>query len=114
MAKNDYFVLVYKILKYLYKCLKESQPVDRECLQYGTKDLPIDEVYWEYIFEHIAKDGYVEGVTVSEFINGEKSIKITKYIRITPKGIEYLEENSMMKKAAEAVKDFTSMAAGLI
>lgn len=33
-----------------------------------------------------------------------KGVRITSDIRITPKGIEYLQDNSMMKKAAEFVK----------
>lgn len=27
MSKDDYFVLVYKLLRYLYRCLKEGTPV---------------------------------------------------------------------------------------
>jgi hypothetical protein len=28
MAKNDYYVLVYRVLMYLYNCLKKGEDVD--------------------------------------------------------------------------------------
>ena len=76
MSKDDYFVLVYRILTYLYYCLKEGIAPDMEYLTFNTKYFPICESYWEYIID----------------------------INITPKGIEYLTDNSNMQKAKDFLK----------
>lgn len=53
--------------------------------------------------------GYIKGVEITEFINGEKEIDCED-IQITLKGLEYLQENSIMRKiykAAKGVKEIT-------
>ncbi len=109
MAKDDYFVLVYKILKYLYKCLKSGAAPDLDYLTYETKDFPVHKEYWEYILEKMADEEFIEGVYVLRSDSGFTSVKYTSNMRITPSGIEYLEDNKMMKKVADAVKDITSL-----
>lgn len=42
VAKDDYFVLAYRLLSYLYGCLKAGEKPDWEYLDYGTKDFPRD------------------------------------------------------------------------
>lgn len=34
MAQNDYFVIVYQVLKYLYECLKKGENQKRVTLQH--------------------------------------------------------------------------------
>ena len=63
MAKNDYFVLVYKILSYLYKCLKKGREPSEEYLKPLTKDFPIEYSYWSYIMEHIVERPSKNGVS---------------------------------------------------
>ena len=46
MAKDDYFVLVYKILAYLYTVLKEGRSPDAKMLQYDSTLLGVNEPYW--------------------------------------------------------------------
>lgn len=43
MSKDDYHVIVYKILIYLYECIKGKKTFSFEYLQYGTKTFPIEE-----------------------------------------------------------------------
>ncbi len=109
MAKDDYFVLVYKILKYLYKCLKSGVTPDLNYLTFETKDFPIHKEYWEYILENLSDEGYIEGVYVIRSDTGFTSVKYSPSIRITPLGIEYLDDNKMMKKVANTVKDIASL-----
>ena len=47
MVKNDYHVIVCKILKYLYACLKNGEDVDSDKLMDIIGDLP--ESYADYI-----------------------------------------------------------------
>lgn len=101
MSRDDYFVLVYKILSYLYKCLKQAKKPNIDYLQPCTKDLPIEESYFNYIIEHMVKSNLIENVIIVPVDNAEPIIKIDESIRITPIGIEYLQENKMMKKASK-------------
>ena len=42
MAKDDYFVMAYKLLSYLYACLKAGKdPLDGGYMDYDTKAFPV-------------------------------------------------------------------------
>ena len=101
MAKDDYFVLVYKLLTILYTTLKNGKVVTDSELKELSEGLPLD--YWEYILKSLGEDGYITGVKPISSLSGN-SIKITT-LQITPKGIEYLQDNSKMKKAKEVLKN---------
>lgn len=104
MAKDDYFVLVYKILRHLYDCLKDGYEVNWNELKPGTRQFPIGEEYWNYIWRNLITEGYVEGASVVPILGSDPKPRLTENLKITPKGIEYLEENSMMKKVFEGLK----------
>lgn len=114
MAKDDYFVLAYKILAHLYACLKQGEQPDSEYLNYGTKAFPIGESYWNYIIQHLYEDGLVEGIHLIPMMgNTGYGIKGMRDIQITPRGIEYLSENSMMEKAKRTLKELKEIIPGL-
>ena len=114
MAQDDYFVLVYKVLWYLYDCLKEGKEPDRDYLQPGTRDFPIGEEYWQYLIRNLAAEGMIEGVVTVPILGARyPKIKIMWGPQITPKGIEYLQENSMMHKAAEFLRKVKEITPGL-
>ena len=106
MAKDDYFVIAYQILSYLYQCLKNGADIDERMLQPDSRMLKVNERYWTYILFNLSEDGYIDGVDFC-FLDGGK----TPYVAgisdcmITPKGIEYLCENSSIKKAFRYLKD---------
>ena len=101
MAKDDYFVLVYKLLRYLYRCLKENIPASWEVIAPNTKDFPIGQEYFAYSLSHLLADGYLEGIAEVKKIGSPLQFKETSGLAITPKGIAYLEENSTMKRVGE-------------
>ena len=108
MGRDDYHVITYRLLKYLYECLKKSKPVAREVLE--ADFFKIDEAYWEYILRHLYTDGYIEGVALVPILNKVGgSIKILPHIAITPKGIEYLQENSLFQKIKGTVKEIAEI-----
>lgn len=112
MAKNDYFVLAYRILAYLYDCLKKGKRPDWEYMMYETKQFPVGEDYFVYVFEQLYSEGYIEGILL--FVqNGYCGIKDAPCIRITQKGIEFLQENSSMKRAAQFLKSLKETIPGL-
>lgn len=95
MAKDDYHVIVCKILKYLYQCLKSGVDVDQFQILGIIGKLP--ETYAEYIIEALHIEGYVDGIYPTT-AGGEEVYKLTPETRITPKGIEYLNNDQYMRK----------------
>ena len=90
MAKDDYFVVMYKILAYLYQCLKDGVKPN---IDKAKEVVGINKVYWNAVICDCIENGYIR--TPIKFINLEDC----RDISVTSKGIEYLEENSHLQKA---------------
>lgn len=105
MSRDDYPVIIYQILSYLYQQLKQGKDIDVNMIRYDSKYLQINKRYWTYVIVNLLKSGYIQGVVVDEDINGEKDIYILKQCEITPKGIDYLTDNSTIEKAKQFMKD---------
>ena len=106
MAQNDYFVIVYQVLKYLYDCLKAGEKPEAEYLVASTYNIP--ENYWAYILLSLINEEYVKGVVINRTKDGVLFGDLQEVI-ITPKGIEYLFENSLIEKAKKTLKDVKDM-----
>jgi len=105
MARDDYYVIVYNILAYLYVQLKNGDKVDPEMLKASSKYLDINESYWLYILEHLIDDGYIERAYIKKgWGNTLLDVDLSE-CRITPAGIDYLCNNNLMEKAKEFLKD---------
>lgn len=102
MEKDDYFVVVYKILAYLYVILKEGRHPDPKLLQHDSKMLGINKLYWTYIMESLQDEGHIKGLDVTTMWGGDKMISGLESCQITPAGIWYLMDDCTMEK----VKDF--------
>ena len=110
MAKNDYFVIVCRILAYLYACLKSGvEPAQSELT---PERFNIEPKYWLYIIENLQKQGYISGVYIDRLLGGMPSVKMDD-IAITPEGIEYLQSNSMIEKAKDFLKTIKEIVPGL-
>ena len=103
MAKDDYYVLVAKILVYLYKKYKQND-VDEDYIAPMTKDFPVKE---EQLMETIAMligQGYVKGKYVKSW--GGDIVMIDYHsLKITPAGIDYLQDNSKIRKICETLEE---------
>ncbi len=109
MAANDYHVIMYQILLYLYDCLKKGVDPDNEVVDSYRKLHEINMRYWARVIIDMQKDGYIENAAVFAIANvGWRGAKINKDTTITRKGIEYLIDNSVMKQikdlGAKAIK----------
>ena len=102
MPRDDYFRLVFKVLTELYTALKAGESVD--VAHISAKALRIPYGYWAEIMANLIVDGYAKGYTVRGYITNSK-IKNIEDIKITPKGIEYLKENNMMRKVLTYLKE---------
>lgn len=102
MAQNDFFPIVYRILAALYKNLKEDIKNDNglfDTTLYGCKKSFLD-----YILKYLIDEKYVDSVKYTFYDNKINFSDLT-VMRITPKGIEYLQDNSMMNKAKMFLQD---------
>lgn len=102
----DNFVIIYRILKILEKSM-DFEGLD--IVSISAERLGVTQNRWQAIFKMLLDNGYVEGMQVYGSADGSISITCDTP-RITLKGLEYLEENSMMKKAyrlAKGIKDIT-------
>ena len=99
MAKDDYFVIIFRVLKYLYKQLKNGEPADPAMLRHDSKIFQVNERYWTYILSNMQEDGLIRGLRRDpdreEYEPLEDQLKD---ILITPKGIEMLCDSRMSEK----------------
>ena len=102
MPRDDYFRIVFKILSELYTALKAGERVD--VIELTAKALKIPSAYWAEIMYNLLGDGYVKGYSVRKYLSGTV-ITGLEDIQITPKGIEYLKENNMMRKVLTFLKE---------
>lgn len=110
MAKDDYFRVVFIILKALYEYKKEHKKFNIE--EISPEVLKIHEGYRDEILEEMLESGYVKGFKVRQYISGKCIIDLEE-INITAKGIEYLNENNQMKKVYEILKEARDWIPGL-
>ena len=105
MVKDDYYVIVYKILSYLYQCLKLGKKIDEKCIDNDNKYISINLDYWKYIIVKLIDEEYISDVQYDRTWCGEIIVSNLDQAQITPKGIEYLNENSLMEKAKKFLKE---------
>lgn len=106
-------MIVYQILSYLYVQLKTGKPVDAGMISASSLNYEINTQYWQYIMINLLNDGYITGIIAEEkkYTNGCKIvIENLERCQITPKGIDYLVDNSFMKKARELLESAASIA----
>lgn len=110
MASDDYFKIVYLILSELYNAMKKGRDVDFKSISKEYFDIP--ESYLLEIWASILGKGYTKGYSVREvgknvYISGVQNAKITM------DGVEYLENNSTMKRMYETLKEAKGWIPGL-
>lgn len=114
MAKDDYFVLAYRILLYYYGCFKRKFVFDTKSFLHAVGD-DIDMDYLTNALEMLTENEYLKG---GEFTKawGNLTILSCDYgdISITQKGIEFLLENSRMQKVKKFLIETTKDIAELI
>lgn len=88
MAKDDFYVVMFKILSYYYGSIKRGVLPNRDA---AIDFIGVNEVYFDSVFADLVDNGYLAGNVVKMF-------DCTRYkdIRITASGVDYLESNSRM------------------
>lgn len=94
----DNFKAIYKIMLALEKAM--------DCPAFDINSLVLDvstERLNRYL-EMLQDAGLIKGADLFTDVTGEQHLKNSRKIRITLKGLEYLQENSIMKKMYQAAK----------
>ena len=93
---------IYRILATLLK-YSGRKDFDNELISAERLKLSYEE--WEQLIIMLQKKGYVEGVSYTQTLSDRfPRIVDISMISITLDGIEYVEENSTMKKIGNALK----------
>ena len=97
----DNFKYIYRILKLLEKSM-DLEEFDMELI--GYKELDIIKPRWSRIVSMLKEQEYIQGIDV--WYSLDQDYPRVKLVRpeITLNGLEYLNENSMMKKVYNAAK----------
>ena len=101
----DNFKAVYKILVALEKAMDLPE---FDIMQIGPEQLQVSNERWARYLEMMADVGYIKGVAFRKNILGDTEVE-AQNIRITLKGLEYLQENSIMRKLYNAAKGVTEI-----
>lgn len=97
----DDFRIIYRILKYLRDAM-DFEEFDSEgftAQRFGT-----NENRFHALLIQLQESGYIDNLKVVRYTRTPQQIQSPIAPRITLKGLEYLSENSMMKKAADIAK----------
>ena len=104
----DNFKVIYKILRYLETMMDVSEP---DMSPITAESLGLSQERWSNIMEMLIRNGYIEGAGAKRYVRTPLVISNLERARITLKGLEYLQENSLMKKAANIAKGITEIIA---
>ena len=96
----DNFRIIYRILRLLEKAM-DCEEFDKQAI--SAEALGISETRWLALLKMLAENGYIQGLDIRKGLQGDVTIS-TYRPEITLKGLEYLEENSLMRKAAALAK----------
>ena len=95
------FKIIYKILSILEKAMSYDE-FDLDRISYQKLD--ISKALWIRIMVMLKENGYIKGVVVTETLDSQLPDVELGNVEITLKGLEYLEENSLMQKAKNLAK----------
>lgn len=95
------FRIIYRILKNLQKSM-DLEEIDKDSI--SSEALKISEPRWCRIVAMLIHEGYITGAeTWNSMTQSYPRVALTRP-EITLKGLEYLQENSLMKKAANLAR----------
>lgn len=102
MAKDDYDVVVFKVLTYLYACLKRKINFDIDTFNKTISFKNIDEDYFAEILMMMSEEGLIKGYVYKTVWGGNViTLSDISDLKITSKGVRYLNDNSKMNEIKE-------------
>jgi hypothetical protein len=105
------FRIIYLILKYLEEHMGEEN-LDMDKISHER--LGISFLRWETLLRMMQEEGYIKGLIYEQTMSDSSPhVVIPIRPKITIRGLEYLEENSLMKKAANTLKTIKESIPGM-
>ena len=104
------FRIIYRILKHL------QQSMDFEEFDYASftaERFGTNPNRFQALLIQLQNAGYIEGLNIVQYIRQPEHIEPPMEPRITLQGLEYLQENSLMKKAAAFAKGVKEIDPGI-
>lgn len=106
MAKDDYHVIVYRMLVYLYACMKRKIMFEETTFEAAVRKYVVSDEYFADILRMMQEEDLIKGLLFVPAWGGDVILASDiDEARITPKGIRYLEENDKMKTIGEKLKE---------
>lgn len=106
----DNFKIIYKILKIIEKSM-DLEEFDRNSI--SRERLELSEPRYNRIMALLVKEGYLTGIEVWNAMDCNYPRICIVRPEITIKGLEYLEDNTFMKKEADIAKGIKEAMPGL-
>lgn len=103
--------VIYRILKILHKAM-DLEEFDNSVL--SAEALGISNPKWNRIMAMIVSEGYISGIDVRTTFDCRYPKATLVRPELTLKGLEYLEENSTMKKIADTAKGILGIASNAL
>lgn len=97
VSKDDFNVIAYKLLSYLYECLKAGVPAS---LSKAEELCGVNRMYFNAVMSDLESRNMIILNALREA--GGEPVAINEF-RITIDGAEFLSENDSMKKVASAI-----------
>lgn len=110
LKKDDYDVVVYKILKYLYAQFKKGRKLIEMSEIIKNIDVRIEQGYFDNIIETAYKQELIEGCFEEHYFidEDEPTVEMTA-AKITPTGIRFIETNPIIKEVEKFLGITTSI-----
>lgn len=108
MAKDDYDYIVFRILTYLYACMKRKCCFDDKVFTHSIITDKVSEEYMADVLRIMSSEGLVEGVTFTKAW-GHTYILLSELseMGITGEGIQYVLNNDKMKLVRKKILEST-------
>ena len=95
-------MLIYRILKILRDSMSADEFDDQRI---SPESLGADKNTRDAVLEQLQDSGYIKGLDIVQYIGDTRpTISELQNAKITIKGLNYLDENSLMQKAARLAK----------
>lgn len=115
MAKDNYDVVVYKVLLYLYACLKRKAVFDEATFRKTVGGDAVNDDYLDDVLHMMSQEGLIKGMAFTKAWGSTyMAISDPSDMKITVKGIQYLQDNDKMKKVENFLLESCDIVASLI
>lgn len=104
---NDIEVLMYKILMYLYECMKSGEEAKIEKFSFDSKMMNVPKVYWIEVIAILCEKRLITGFKVNRNVLKDSKfyVQADPPYKITFEGVDFLHNNKSMKKVKEFLRE---------